>query len=198
MTARCLVPPSGRAADAAAFTAACVPVLTTERLRLRAPRVADLPLWLPLYSGPHAVHMGGPFDDPHATGWEEFAYYAGCWMLYGHGLWTVERRDTGAAIGFVHLAIEWDDREPELGWHLIPEARGNGFATEAARAARDWGFGLLPTFVSYVDPANAASNRVAERLGATRDAKAEAAILSDDGEPVHVWRHGAPAAGGRA
>jgi RimJ/RimL family protein N-acetyltransferase len=195
MTARCMIPPTGSAAEAATFHAACVPVLTTERLRLRAPRVADLPLWLPLYSGPRAVQMGGPFDDPDATAWEEFAYYTGCWMLYGHGLWTIERRDTGAPIGFVHLAIEWDDREPELGWHLAPEHRGNGFATEAARAARNWGFTLLPTFVSYIHPDNPASNQVAERLGAIRDTGAEAALLAEDGELTHVWRHTVPAEG---
>lgn len=195
MTARCLLPPTGPAAEAATFNAACVPILTTERLRLRAPRVTDLPLWMPHYSGPRAVQMGGPFENPDATAWEEFAYYTGCWMLYGHGLWTVERRDTGEAIGFVHLAIEWDDREPELGWHLVPEARGNGYATEAARAARDWGFDLLPTFVSYVHPDNTSSNRVAERLGATRDTEAEAALQAEDEDPTHVWRHNRPAEG---
>jgi RimJ/RimL family protein N-acetyltransferase len=195
MTARCLAPPTGPAAEAAAFAAACVPVLETERLRLRAPRVADLPLWLPLYSGPRAVQMGGPFENPDATAWEEFAYYTGCWMLYGHGLWTIELRSTPAAIGFVHLAIEYDDVEPELGWHLSPDARGNGYATEAARAARNWGFTLLPTFVSYVHPDNATSNRVAERLGAIRDLDAEAAIYARDGAPIHVWRHAPPAEG---
>jgi RimJ/RimL family protein N-acetyltransferase len=190
MTARCLFPPNGPAAEAAAFAAATVPVLETERLRLRAPRVADLSLWTPLYSGPRAVQMGGPFENPEATAWEEFAYYTGCWILYGHGLWTVDRKDSSSAIGFVHLAIEWDDREPELGWHLTPEARGQGFATEAARAARDWGLGLLPTFVSYVHPENAASNRVAERLGARRDPEAETALRAGGERPTHVWRHG--------
>ncbi len=192
---RCTLPPKGAAAEAAAMHRASVPELETERLRLRAPRVADLPLWLPLYSGPRAVQMGGPFEDPDATAWEEFAYYTGCWMLYGHGLWTVERRDTGAAVGFVHLAIEWDDWEPELGWHLTPEARGQGFASEAARAARDWGFGVLETFVSYVHPDNAPSNRVAERLGATRDRSAEAALIEAGEGPTHVWRHAADGSG---
>lgn len=195
MTARCLVSPTGPAAEAAGFHAAGVPVLTTGRLRLRAPHVADLPLWLPFYSGPGAIHMGGPFADPDATAWEEFAYYTGCWMLYGHGLWTVEDQGSGAAIGFVHLAIEWDDREPELGWHIVPEARGRGFATEAARAARDWGFALLPTFVSYVHPDNGSSNRVADRLGAVRDTAAEAALRAEDGQPTNVWRHCRPTEG---
>jgi hypothetical protein len=108
--------------------------------------------------------MGGPFENPDATAWEEFAYYTGCWMLYGHGLWTIELRSTPAAIGFVHLAIEWDDVEPELGWHLIarrarPRPRQRSCRpssatctpTEAApRRPRLGLLALLPGFVSYV------------------------------------------------
>ena len=49
-----------------------------------------------------------------------------------------------------------------------------GYATEAARALRDWAFGTgrFATLVSYVHPDNAASARVAERLGGVPDAHA--------------------------
>lgn len=169
---------------------ASVPVLETARLRLRAPRVADLSAWTLQYTAPEAEYLGGPFDDPECTAWEEFAYYTGAWMLYGHGLWTAERTDDGAVVGFVHLAIEWDDWEPELGWHLIPEARGQGYAQEMASAVQAFGLELLETFVSYVDPRNAPSNALAKRVGARRDAAVEARIKSVDGEVVNVWRHG--------
>ncbi|MEM9798663.1 MAG: GNAT family N-acetyltransferase, partial [Pseudomonadota bacterium] len=92
-------------------------------------------------------------------------------------------------VGFVHLANEFDDIEPELGWHLRPEARGKGYATEAARVARDWGFTVLPTFVSYVHPENDLSQRVAVRLNATRDPEAESAIRDIAGDAPQVWRH---------
>jgi RimJ/RimL family protein N-acetyltransferase len=51
---------------------------------------------------------------------------------------------------------------------------GRGFATEAAAALRDWtGWALRRSdLVSYIDPRNAASIRVAERLGATPDGQA--------------------------
>ena len=70
--------------------------------------------------------------------------------------------------GFVLLGREWDDPAPELGWMLAPEHRGQGYATEAARALRDHGLTLLPDLFSYIRADNAASLRVAERLGATR------------------------------
>lgn len=189
MIPACTRPPEGRAAAAAVLQTASVPELATERLRLRAPRVVDLPHWTPLFSEPRTIQMGGPFEDPDATAWEEFTYYTGCWMLYGHGLWTVERRADEQTVGFVHLAIEFEDFEPELGWHLTPQARGHGYATEAARAARDWGFTVLPTFVSYIHPENDLSQRVAARLNASRDPEAEAAIRAVAGDTPQVWRH---------
>ena len=184
------IPPQGRAAKAAALHRASVPVIDTERLRLRAPRIEDLPLWTARYTGPDAVYIGGTFDDPECVAWEEFAYYTGAWMLYGHGLWTAERRADEAAIGFVHLAVEWDDWEIELGWQLIPKARGQGYGAEMARAARAFGLEMLDTFVSYIDPENAPSNRLAERIGAHRDTAVEARIAAMEGDGVNVWRHG--------
>ncbi|MFM2354844.1 MAG: hypothetical protein RLZZ528_580, partial [Pseudomonadota bacterium] len=61
-----------------------------------------------------------------------------------------------------------------------------GFATEAAACLRDWAFVNtdLPSLVSYMDQANTASARVAERLGATPD---HAAARQDDGDLV--YRH---------
>ncbi len=193
ITRRCTQAPKGAAAAAAQSHRGSIPMLETERLRLRAPVVEDLPHWIALFESPEAVHLGGPFDDPACTAWEEFTYYTGCWMLYGHGLWSIERKADGQMVGFVHLGIEWDDWEPELGWHLIPEARGHGYATEAARAARDYGLTLLDTFVSYVDPNNTASAQVAGRIGATRDTAMEAKIETAEGAPTQVWRHGGAA-----
>ena len=65
--------------------------------------------------------------------------------------------------------------------------QGKGYAAEAARAARAHAFGALgwTTVVSTIDPGNAASVRVAERLGASRDAAAEAA----HGYEILVYRH---------
>ena len=190
MTPRALVPPTGAAAEMAARFAALVPVLETPRLRLRAPRVGDIPAWQAILGAPEAVHMGGPHDAEAA--WEEFAYYTGGWMLYGHGLWSVETKD-GELVGFVTLGLEWDDYEPELGWMFLREHRGKGYATEAAAAARDHARGLLGdgAFVSYVNGANAPSNAVAKRLGAVRDRAEEARIT--DHRDLRVWRHGGPA-----
>ncbi|SLN16224.1 hypothetical protein ROJ8625_00535 [Roseivivax jejudonensis] len=191
MTARrCITAPEGAAAARAAQVRAAVPVIETARLRLVAPRLDHLPLWTRLMVPDDAGLLGGPHTDEEA--WEAFCVYTAGWLLHGHGAWAVEGRDDGAHLGFVHVGLEWGDAEPELGFMFAPEARGAGFATEAARAARDAGTALFGAegLVSYVAATNAASARLAARLGARRDAAAEAAI----GEPdLQVWRHRAEA-----
>jgi RimJ/RimL family protein N-acetyltransferase len=113
---------------------------------------------------------------------------------------VLERRDDGRFVGRTGILV-WDTRtwshtslaeagehaQPELGWALVRAHWGNGYATEAARAVRDWvrrerGVGRL---VSLIAPHNAASQRVAERLGAT---PAETVELRDSG-PAVVWVH---------
>ena len=108
------------------------------------------------------------------------------WSLHGHGGLTIEDAE-GVVLGFVVLGLEPGDHEVELGYSLTEAAEGHGFAEEAARALREWAeIELrLTRLVSYIDPENTRSAALAKRLGATRDAKAEAAI----GEGTHVYRH---------
>lgn len=185
MIPRAAIPPAGLAAEEAARHRASVPVLETRRLCLRAPRLDDLPVWTAIYAEPDSG-FGGPY--PAEQAWTEFCWYTAAWMLHGHGLFSVTRKEDGQTIGFVHLGLEWEDHEPELGWMFAQDARGCGYASEAAAAVRDWAFNLLPGFVSYVDPGNAPSRRLAERIGAARDLAAEAAF---DGA-IHVYRHTMP------
>lgn len=70
----------------------------------------------------------------------------------------------------------------ELGWTLVPEHRGRGYATEAARAARRWA--ALESLISLIEPTNIASARVAERLGATPGSSVEL----PEGRSV-IWKH---------
>lgn len=183
ITPRCTRAPAGYAADAASGVQAAVPQLETERLILRAPKIDDLGAWTPAF-----MEAWAEPGDTEERAWEEFSYYAAGWILHGHGLWTVVRKSDGVVIGFVSLGLEWDDDEPELGYIIVTDHRRQGYAAEACAAARDHGLALLGAgaFVSYIAPKNAASNRIATKLGAVRDRAAEAALNED----IHIWRHG--------
>lgn len=94
---------------------------------------------------------------------------------HGFGLWAVEVRDRNPFIGFVGLAIPSFEARftpcVEIGWRLATQFWGQGYATEAARAAVEFGFKALALseIVSFTVPENARSRRVMERLQMTRD-----------------------------
>ncbi len=177
-------PIHGPAADSATRLRAQLPVLETDRLRLRAPVLEDFPVWAGILCGPAGDFLDGPYTRDEA--FTEFSASMGTWLLRWHGPWTVETR-AGDAIGFVLIGFEPGDREPELGFFFLPEAQGHGYALEAAKAARSYGFGPmgLPALVSYIDPENTRSRTLAERLGALRDGEVDGS---------EVWRHPGEAA----
>jgi len=89
----------------------------------------------------------------------------------GFGCWVARTIDDGRIIGYVGLSIPTFLPEilpaVEVGWRLVPSARGKGFATEGANAALDQAFGRLglSRVCSVLQADNSPSARVAERLG---------------------------------
>lgn len=83
----------------------------------------------------------------------------------------IDLRGTGQTIGQVGINAGPLFPETELGWFLYEGFEGQGYATEAAAAQRDWAFVTLhlDRLVSYMDPENSASARLAKRLGASLD-----------------------------
>jgi RimJ/RimL family protein N-acetyltransferase len=185
MTAPHLTPIPGPAADFAALLSARLPRIETARTILRAPMLADAPAWIAIMVPDADGHLGGPHTQ--AGAFTEFAATVGLWLLRGHGLWTVTDRED-RVLGFVLIGFEPGDQAPELGWLFLPEARGRGYATEAAAAARAHALDTagLPELVSYIDPANTRSQRLAERLGARRDGRIADA---QTGAWAEIWRH---------
>jgi len=84
---------------------------------------------------------------------------------------AVERKEDGKVIGLVGFICR-DHRQGEIGWALGVEHRGQGYATEAARALMDYGFNSLGRHRIHADTSsdNLASWRIMERLGMRREA----------------------------
>jgi RimJ/RimL family protein N-acetyltransferase len=94
----------------------------------------------------------------------------------GWGVWAIEERASAAFLGFTGLARPAFDAAfapaVEVGWRLARAAWGNGFATEAGRAAVAFAFDelALGEIVSFTAVGNARSRAVMERLGMRHDA----------------------------
>lgn len=166
------------------------PVLETERLTMRAPRLEDAEAFAAFFGSERAKFVGGPTTPERS--WRSLAQELGHWVLRGYGRWVLTEKGSDTAIGIVGLWFPLGFPENELGWDLFDGATGKGYATEAGRAARDYAYGTLgwTTLTSMIDPQNTASAAVATRLGAAFDYNYEHPHFG----PVQIWRHPGPEA----
>jgi RimJ/RimL family protein N-acetyltransferase len=187
--------PHFKAAEIGRMISCLVPVFVTERLRLRAPKLADYSAYRDVFTSERARYVGGPYTDEGS--YNDFCQGIAGWILRGAGMWTVTGHDTDAPLGWIYLWQEFGDPEPELGWILTEAAEGHGYAAESARAVLPHAVALFGAqgFVSYVDAGNTRSARLAVALGAQRDAVAEAQLSAVGEVGLYVYRHsgtGAP------
>lgn len=146
-----------------------IPVLETERLVLRAPRLADFEAWAGYFASPRSVHEGGPKD--RVAAWKHWAADVALWSLKGYGPFGVEDRQTGAHLGEVGIYHGEGYPAPELGWFVVPAAEGKGVALEAACAVLGWVTSSFdwPHITNIIEPANTRSITLGLRLGGVID-----------------------------
>lgn len=149
------------------------PDVLTERLRLRAHTAADFEACIPMWNDPIVTRfIGGRAYTPEEV-WQRVQRYAGSWVLVGHGFWVIEEKATGKLVGEIGIMDAKRDIDPpfgedrELGWALLPEAHGKGYASEALEAVLGWEMAIFNAacVVAMIDPDNAPSIRLAERFG---------------------------------
>jgi RimJ/RimL family protein N-acetyltransferase len=156
-----------------------IPVLESERLRLRGHRPSDLGDSAAMWGDIGVTHYIGGKPLNREEVWARLLRYAGHWAWLGYGLWVVEEKATGKFVGEVGYSNHKREIQPplmdmpELGWVLATYFHGKGYATEAVRAAITWGderFGGQRT-CCIIHSENARSVRVAEKCGFTETAR---------------------------
>lgn len=141
----------------------------TARLLLRPPIESDLDAYVEIHSDPevrkHLTLIGGP--PGRAAAWRTLAMIVGHWHLRGYGQWTVIEKSTGTIVGRAGLWNPEGWPGLEVGWVIGRRHWGNGFATEAARAAVDFAFDPVGAahVISLIQPDNVRSIRVALKIG---------------------------------
>ncbi len=150
-----------------------VPILETERLRLRGHRLDDFAQCAAMWADPTVTRYIGGKPLTEEESWTRLLRYAGHWSLLGFGYWVAEDKATGNYVGELGFGEFKRDLEPslrgvpEIGWVLASNAHGRGYATEAVRVVVAWGdehFRPART-ACIIDPENLPSIRVAVKCG---------------------------------
>jgi len=178
------------------------PQITTQRLLLRGWRDSDRDGFADMNADPRVSEfLVHPVTRADSDDMVDRIHR--CWRERGYGLWAVERRDSGAFIGYVGLWPATFDAPftpaVEVGWRLAHQHWGQGFATEGAQEALRYGFAVMemPEIMSFTAESNLRSIRVMQRLGMHHDPTGDfdhPAFARDDPGRKHVLyrlsRHG--------
>ena len=168
-----------------------VPDLATDRLRLRGLAVGDAAGLHEAYGDATTMRF---WDAPPSRDLAETTQRIERSLAVDptwHAAWAVLARADGRFVGVVnyHARQPWN-RRLAVGWILVPRCQGQGYMAEAMRALLSHCFETLDShrIEAEIDPGNARSARLANRLGFRREA-----LLRDRlfvaGQPRSAWMH---------
>ena len=142
-----------------------ISTIETSRLRLVPPTLEHLSVYETFYMDADASQMyGGPLDKAQVLA--RLKADLGSWYLMGFGVWVIQSKQDDKCIGTCGF---WQgaDWPRELTWWVLPEARGQGIATEASVAAINHAHKSFKWTVveTYMNDDNVAARALVEKLG---------------------------------
>lgn len=163
-------------------------IAQTRRLIIRCIHIADYVWFEQILADREVMHFGPGAQTPEQVRqWIANALIN--YAEWGFGPWAVVRRDTERIIGYCGLfyfAELCGQEEVELGYRLARDEWGQGFASEATLAVRDYAFNTLQLrrLVAMIAPDNAASLCVARKLGMQYEKEV---MFPDYSYPDHLY-----------
>lgn len=164
------------------------PVIETERLLLRLPRLEDFERYAQLFADEEASrHIGGQLS--RGAAWRRFLQMPGAWALQGFAMFSVVEKSSGSWVGQMGPWRPEGWPGNEIGYAFHPDAWGRGYAVESGAAAIDWAFDTLgwDDIIHCISPANLASKKVAQRLGSGLVRQGRLLPAPSDEVEVELW-----------
>ncbi|MCG9769722.1 GNAT family N-acetyltransferase [Pseudoalteromonas maricaloris] len=145
-----------------------IPTIETNRLRLVAPNKDAFETYKKFYTDGSASKMyGGPIGIEQT--WARLKADVGSWYLLGFGVWVIQLKSNDSYVGTCGF---WQGKEwpKELTWWVLPEARGQGVATEASLAVLKHAYNVFnwETVETYMNDDNGAARALVEKLGGVK------------------------------
>ncbi len=143
-------------------------VIETERLYLRELVLEDKDKLAKVLSDIESIKFyPHPFSEEEVKNW--INWNIDNYKKYNHGLWAVILKEGNIFLGDCGITMQNIDGEvvPEMGFHIIKDYCGKGYATEAALACKKYAFEELnySKLFSYTILENIPSQKVANKVG---------------------------------
>lgn len=141
--------------------------IATENLEIREINASDLVALYALLSNKdvmrYSVH--GPYSEKQTEDW--ISFITEHYKKYPLGMWAITEKDNDVLIGICGLMpLSDDDSKYEIGYRILPDFQGKGYATEAAIAVRDYAVSVgITQFIAYIEKENKPSIRISEKIG---------------------------------
>ncbi|CAM3316442.1 GNAT family N-acetyltransferase [Corallococcus sp. ZKHCc1 1396] len=163
------------------------PTLETPRLILRPPTLQDLDGFAAMMADPESARFIGGLQ-PRSNVWRAVCAMAGSWVLQGYAMFSVFEKSTGKWVGRVGPWMPDGWPGTEVGWGLLREHWGKGYASESSAATIDWAFDNLgwTEVIHSIAPENTPSKQVAQRLG-SRFLRMGHLPAPYDADPTEIW-----------
>jgi RimJ/RimL family protein N-acetyltransferase len=140
--------------------------LETSRLILRVPQLSDLDAWAAMMADEDTARFIGGVAAREVV-WRGLMTMIGAWHATGVSMFSVVDKATGRWVGRLGPWMPEGWPGTEIGWGIVRDCWGRGYATEGAAAAMDFAFDRLgwTEVIHCIDPENIASQQVAHKLG---------------------------------
>jgi RimJ/RimL family protein N-acetyltransferase len=161
--------------------------IDTPRLILRPPRLEDLDAWTAMMADERTARFIGG-TAPREVCWRQLMTMIGAWHSVGFAMFSVIEKSSDRWLGRVGPWQPEGWPGTEVGWAIVRDAWGKGYAGEAAIASTNWAFDTLgwTNVIHSIAPGNVASERVAEKLGSRKLGPGKLPPPFEH-DPVDIW-----------
>jgi len=141
-------------------------VIETPRLILKVPTLQEFEPWCAYMADEESARFIGKTQAPSQV-WRGICTMIGAWHATGVSMFSVFEKSSGRWIGRLGPWQPHDWPGPEVGWGVIRDVWGKGYALEGALASMDFAVDVLgwTDIIHSIHPDNVNSQKLAMRLG---------------------------------
>jgi len=169
------------------YTARLDTVIETPRLFLKVPNLKEFEPWCAYMADEESAQFIGKVQPPSVV-WRSICSIIGSWQAVGFGFFSVFEKSTGRWVGRLGPWAPHGWPGNEVGWGVIREVWGKGYALEGSMASMDYAVDVLgwTDIIHSINPDNLPSQKLAARLGSVNRGPGRMPPPYEN-DPVDLW-----------